>query len=146
MEKTIIGALETIYLPSLSLAITARIDTGATTSSLHVDDYEIIQQEGKQWVRFSYHSLGQSSLGQNNHTVHEHCFPLLRIKKVISSNGKAEQRPVIETDIQLANQRWKIKLTLTNREQMKYPMLLGRQAMGNKFLINPAMTFLAKTC
>lgn len=132
--KDTVGALEKISLPELDLQqITARVDTGATTSCLHVDNYDIFSKKGKEWVEFSFK--------KRNKTIN-HVMPLIKSKKVISSNGKSEVRPVIETTIQLGIMTWTIKLTLTNRHRMRYRMLLGRQALGKKFVVDPAKKFL----
>lgn len=134
MKKITIGSLETVSFPLLDIEAIARVDTGATTSSLHVDEYEITDTVAGKQVRFTYQLNGENTI--------YHSLPLLQVKKVISSNGTAEYRPVVETDMTLGEKTWHVKLTLTNRERMRYPMLLGRQAMGKKFLIDPSVKFL----
>lgn len=134
MKDIIIGALEHVTLPELNLHnIVVRVDTGAKTSSLHVESLSVIQKDDKAWATFTL---------EKGKDAQEFSFPAYGIRKVKSSNGEIEQRPVIKTIIKLEKKSWTIQLTLTNREKMRYPMLLGRQAMGSKFLVNPAKDFL----
>lgn len=134
MKKKIIGARESIGFPDLGLdAVIARVDTGAKTSSLHVERLQIETVDSKNWVLFSVESADG---------LLSHRLPVVSMRKVVSSNGMAEKRPTIKTRIQLGGKLWSIRLTLTNREQMSHPMLLGRQAMGRKFLVDPAQDFL----
>lgn len=134
MKDITIGALEHVSLPDLELHhIVVRVDTGAKTSSLHVENLRLHEKGGTIWATFTLEKGGNAP---------QFSLPTHSVRKVISSNGEAEQRPVIKTLIHMAEKQWIIQLTLTNREKMRYPMLLGRQAMGSKFLVNPAKTFL----
>lgn len=138
MKDVIIGALEHVSLPELNLHnIVVRVDTGAKTSSLHVESLSLHEKKGETqdetWVTFTL---------EKGEDAPEFSMPAHSVRKVKSSNGETEQRPVIKTPIQLGEKHWTIQLTLTNREKMLYPMLLGRQAMGSKFLVNPAKEFL----
>ncbi|WP_448564344.1 ATP-dependent zinc protease family protein [Thalassotalea ganghwensis] len=138
-KKTIIGKLESIALPELGIEdMQIRVDTGAKTSSLHVDNITKITQKGKPWVSFDIHP--------DVHNVHKivHCqSPITDIRKIKSSNGKSEQRYVITTDARLGDNEWNIEITLTDRSDMSYLMLLGREAMGKRFLVDPSKVFLA---
>lgn len=132
--KDIIGALEYVCLLDLNMSkIIARVDTGATTSSLHVESLILHDKDEKAYVTFTLEK------GTN---ATKYFLPVHKLRKVRSSNGDAEKRPVIKTNIQLGERLWEIQLSLTNREKMRYPMLLGREAMGSKFLVNPAKNFL----
>ncbi|MEH6557924.1 MAG: ATP-dependent zinc protease [Oceanicoccus sp.] len=140
-NKIIIGNIENCNLPDLGIFnLQTRIDTGAKTSSLHVDNLSRYQHSGKPWVTFDIHP--------NIHSVDEvvECSsPLQDIRRIKSSNGVSEERYVIDTTFQLGNVSWLIELTLTNRSDMSYLMLFGRQGMGDKVLIDPSATFLVTT-
>ncbi len=137
-EKFIVGSIERCNLPELNITdMNVRIDTGAKTSSLHVDHLREFKKNGKPWVAFDIHP--------HVHNVSEiqHCeAPLYDIRKVKSSNGTSQQRYVIRTKFQLSNHCWSIKVTLTDRSDMNYLMLLGRQGMGSRMLVDPSETFL----
>lgn len=137
-NKTIVGRLETIALPDLAIdELEVRIDTGAKTSSLHVDNIKKYVHQGKPYVRFDIHP----EIHNVNRLVQ--CSAALSdIRKIKSSNGEAEQRYVIKTPMKLGNDTWMIEITLTDRSDMNYLMLLGREAMGDKILVDPSKVFL----
>jgi len=137
-NKMVIGNLENCDLPGLGIFdLQVRIDTGAKTSSLHVDNLSRYQKSGKPWVKFVIHS--------NIHNVEdvvECTAPLHDVRRIKSSNGASEERYVIKTAVHLGNKSWSIEITLTDRSDMSYLMLLGREAMKDKVLIDPSATFL----
>jgi hypothetical protein len=139
-NKQLVGALEQCNLPQLQLnKIETRVDTGATTSSLHVDNIvEFKKGMGKErWVRFDIHP--------DTHDVNQVVQREAKVKsvrKVKSSNASQQRRLVIETDILIAGMRWSIELTLTDRSEMKYLMLLGREAMSGRLIVDPEHEFL----
>ncbi len=137
-NKTIVGRLESIALPDLAIdELEVRIDTGAKTSSLHVDNIKKYVHQGKPYVRFDIHP----EIHNVNRLVQ--CSAALSdIRKIKSSNGEAEQRYVIKTPMKLGNETWMIEITLTDRSDMNYLMLLGREAMGDKILVDPSKVFL----
>lgn len=67
--------------------------------------------------------------------------PISDIRKIKSSNGTAEQRYVIETPVTLGSESWSIEITLTDRSDMSYLMLFGREAIGKRFLVDPSKVF-----
>jgi len=140
-DKIVIGALECCNLPQLGLLnVQMRVDSGAATSSLHVDNLEEFLHEGKRWVRFE--------IRPDVHTVDRVVTASARLsgKKVVkSSSADVETRAVIRTTICLAGKQWKIKLTLTDRSSMSNVMLLGREAMKGRVLIDPGQEFLLST-
>ncbi|MBB1274643.1 ATP-dependent zinc protease [Psychromonas sp. SR45-3] len=140
-EKTIIGRLESIALPELGIDdMQVRVDTGAKTSSLHVDNIVKYMQNGKPWVKFDIHP--------DIHNVEKliSCKAVISdIRKIKSSNGTAEQRYVIETPMTLGKETWPIEITLTDRTDMNYLMLFGREAIGKRLLVDPSKVFLATT-
>ena len=137
-QKIIIGRLESIKLPGLAIEdLQVRVDTGAKTSSLHVDNLVKVIKNGKPWAKFDIHP--------DVHNVDKivNCSaPLCDIRKIKSSNGTAEQRYVIQTTAILGEEEWPIEITLTNRADMNYLMLLGREALGKRFLVDPSKVFL----
>lgn len=136
---TIIGWREWVSLETLGIEqIKAKIDTGARTSSLHAYDIQEFTRGNRKFVRFSVHPQQRS---QKNAVSCE--TRLLEKRKVKDSGGKVTLRPVIVTQIKLGDKVWDIELTLTNRNEMGFRMLLGRQAIKKNFLINPGKSFLA---
>ncbi len=137
-QKLIIGNAEAICLPELGIShLEARIDTGAQTSSLHVDNLECFEKDGRAYVEFDLHP-DVYHLEQ----VVRCTAPLKANRKVKSSNGTFEHRCVIKTMLRLGDLQWPIDITLTNRESMTYMMLLGRQAMADKVLVDPSQSHL----
>ena len=138
-SKTIIGRLESIALPELAIEnLEVRVDTGAKTSSLHVDNITKIIKNGQPSVTFDLHPDAHA-VG----TVVRCSAPISDSRKIKSSNGTSEQRYVIETPIVLGNDTWTIEITLTDRPDMSYLMLFGREAIGDKFLVDPSKVFVS---
>ena len=137
-QKAIIGRLETITLPELAITdLQVRVDTGAKTSSLHVDNITKIKKKGKIMVKFDLHPDVH-----NVENVVTCEAPLHDIRKIKSSNGTSEQRYVIATPVQLGSENWTIEITLTDRSDMNYLMLFGREAIGERFLVDPSKVFI----
>jgi hypothetical protein len=135
--KIIIGRLETIALPDLAISgLQVRVDTGAKTSSLHVDNITKVVKKGKPYVTFDIHPDVHNVNSIVNCTA-----PVSDIRKVKSSNGTTEQRYVIETTVVLGEETWPIEITLTDRSDMSYLMLFGREAIGKRFLVDPSKVF-----
>ncbi len=137
-EVSTIGWREWVLLPDLGLPeIKAKIDTGARTSCLHAFSVEPFIKDGKQWVRFGIHPH------QDDTETEVFCEAEVIDKRMISdSGGHKEERYVIATEVELANQRWPIEITLTNRDTMLFRMLLGRTAMANRIIVDPGKSFL----
>ena len=137
-DKNMIGWREWLSLPKLGIeSVKAKIDTGARTSSLHANDIKFYTRSGCEYVKFSVHPL------QKNDTyVIETSAKLLERRNIKDSGGKVTLRPVIETTLQLGHLAWVIELTLINRDEMGFRMLLGRHALKDQFLINPSKSFL----
>ena len=138
MNKKTIGRLESITLPELGIDnLEVRVDTGAKTSSLHVDNIKKSVVEGIHQVTFDIHPDAH-----NVDRIVTCTAPISDIRKIKSSNGTSEERYVIETTIVLGVESWAIEITLTDRSDMSYLMLFGREAIGTKFLIDPSKVFL----
>lgn len=137
-EKIIIGRLETIDLPDLSLfSLDAKIDTGAYTSSLHCHKIVTYSKEGDLWVRF--HVLDPE---HPEYKKKQYESLVLNSKNVKSSNGTIEHRVIINQKAKFCGKERKIELSLTDRSSMKYPVLIGRKFLSDKYLIDISKTFL----
>ena len=132
-----LGWREWVSLPELGLsAIKAKIDTGARTSALHAFQLERYRHDGAARVRFHMHPLQYDT-----ETVIV-CDALLKDERpVTDSGGHTELRYVIETTVNIGSFSGPIEFTLTNRDSMRFRMLIGRQAMKNVFLVNPARSY-----
>lgn len=136
--KIVIGAIEVCNLPELSITdLHTRVDTGAKTSSLHVDNIQRLKKDGRTWVVFDIHPDIY-----NVDTVVPCEAPLFDVRRIKSSNGKSEERYVIKTLLDLGGQQWPIEITLTDRSDMSYLMLLGREGMGDRVLVDPSQNFM----
>ncbi|MHC5352721.1 30S ribosomal protein S6--L-glutamate ligase [Myroides sp. LJL115] len=138
VNKVIVGSEEWCSFSTLKIpAIKARVDSGAKTSALHALNITPFEKNGEPWVKFNVNPL------QNNGKTLIHCEAKVIDKRIIkSSSGSKESRFVIATNIELADMSWEIELTLTNRDSMGYRMLLGREAMIGKLLVDPEQHFL----
>lgn len=133
-----VGWREWCALPEIGLPrIKAKVDTGARTSCLHAFSVEPYEKDGQQWVRFGIHPH------QGDTETEVFCDARVFDQRMVSdSGGHTEERYVISTNVILADQQWPIELTLTNRDTMKFRMLLGRTAMEHKIMVNPSESYL----
>lgn len=137
-ELPVIGWREWVSLPDLGIdKIKAKVDTGARSSSLHAFDIEMFQKDGADWVRFKVHPVQRKDIA-----LVELESPVLDTRSVRSSSGKAAVRPVIVTNVALLGVTWPVELTLANRHQMGFRMLLGRQAFRRRFLVDAGKSYL----
>lgn len=133
----IVGWREWVEMPDYSsVQIKAKIDTGARTSALHAHGLELISDGDQVMARFEI-LPNQGRTDQS--TIVE--APVLEERLVRSSNGVDELRPVIQTDLTLGIDTWKIEVTLSDRELMGFRMLIGRSALRNRFLVDPNRSF-----
>jgi len=134
----IIGWREFAGLPQLQIErIKVKIDTGARSSALHAFNIQERSQDGRQIISFQVHPRQKDSK-----TIITTEAELLEYRQIRNSGGKAQLRPVIKTNIQVGAEIWSIELSLTNRDVMGFRMLLGRQGVRNKFLVDPGRSFL----
>lgn len=137
-QLPIIGWREHLALPDLGIKqVKVKIDTGARSSALHAFDVETFYSLGKQMVRFKVHPYQRDT--QRTVTA---IAELVEQREVRNSGGHAQLRPVIQTTVELNSARWLIELTLTNRDVMGFRMLLGRQAVRKRFLVDAGRSFL----
>lgn len=135
----VIGWREWVGMPDLGVdAIKAKIDTGARSSALHAFNVKRFLRGNKRMVRFEIHPLQR---GKQDVVLAE--AELVDEKRIRSSNGQEELRPVVCLTIRILDREWDIEVTLTNRDEMGFRMLLGRQALRGRFLIDPGKSFQA---
>ena len=136
-KKLKVGWKECCALPELRISeIHAKIDTGAKTSALHVEDLEEFQKEGGLWVRFHVYPR------QYDKAERAWCeAPVIDQRWVRNSGGQREYRYVIYTKIKMGKRSWKIELTLTNRELLNFRMLLGRECLAKRCVIDTSKRY-----
>ena len=136
-SQMIIGWREWCSLNELGLpAIAAKIDTGATTSSLHAFRLDFFNKGDEEWVRFFVHPI------QKRKQPEVECQARVVDKRaVLSSNGIAEDRPVISTPIQIGPLSFNTEITLTNRDEMGYRMLIGRKTLAPRFIVDSSLSW-----
>ncbi len=136
--KIVIGRLEKIHLPDLTkFSLDAKVDTGAYTSSLHCHNIELFDKEGAQWVRFNVLDPGHPEYEDKPFES-----PVYKVKKVRSSNGYVEERVVIKQKAEFAGKKRIIQLSLTNRSEMKFSVLIGRRFLSGRFVVDVSNKFL----
>ena len=138
INKIRLGWREWIALPDLNLpAIKAKIDTGAKTSALHAFHIERYQKESIDMLKFLIHPI------QKNAGFQVECHAvILDRREVVDSGGHREMRYVIESLISIGDKSWPIELSLTNRDTMRFRMLLGRRAMEYSAIVEPGASYL----
>lgn len=136
-DRRIVGWREWVSLPALGIdAIKAKLDTGAKTSALHAWDQERHDVDGRPWVRFRAHPF------EHDDDSAVHCAaPLTDCRWVTNSGGNRERRYVITTIIGIGGASWDIELTLTSRDEMGFRMLIGREAMRGRLVVDPTQSF-----
>lgn len=133
-----LGWREWVAFPELDIPrIKAKVDTGARTSALHAFWTEDFERDGENWVRFGVHPQ-QKDLGE----VVECEAPVLDRRIVRDSGGHEEMRYVIETTLSIGGSAQRVEVTLTDRDSMKFRVLVGRTAMRGRYLVDPGRSFL----
>ena len=128
MTKKVVGRIDKINFPQIQLKhVDVKIDTGAYTSAIHCS--KIVEQDGK--LICTFESKGHSNFKSENIIFNNYTHT-----DVKSSNGFKENRYKIKTDIIFFGKTYKINLTLSTRDDMKFPVLIGRQFLSKKFLVD----------
>ena len=129
-EKLLIGRREKIDFPELKLSgIIAKVDTGAYTTALHCD--KIVEKNGVLY----FTPLGPLD---NGYTGEQHSVTIYDQKEIRNSFGEVEKRYIIKTTIKIGRKRIKALISLTNRGKMRYPVLIGRKLLKNRFIVDVA--------
>ena len=135
--KRVVGWKENAALPDLNVKnVIAKIDTGANLASIDAADIKIVSRDKVKYVKFK--------VMKRNNTVRKTSAPHEGYKRIKSSNGDVERRPYIKTTLLMDGITKKIELTLTDRGPMEYTMLIGRKALGRRWVVNPSISFSTK--
>jgi hypothetical protein len=136
--EAVIGWREWVELPELGIvSIKAKVDTGARTSSLHAYDLEVHGRKGRERVSFSVHPEQRNS----EYEIRAEA-PLVEWRRVRPSTGRPELRPVVRTRVVILDQSHDVELTLTRRDAMGFRMLLGREALRGRLVVDPGRSYL----
>lgn len=139
-DLKVIGSEEWCVFEDLGIpAIKARIDSGAKTSSIQAANAKVFERGGQEYVKFEVYPI------QENRSINIECEARLVDRRTVkSSSGIAEQRFVIKTPVTIGQDTFDIELTLANRDTMEFRMLLGREALNHRYVVNSAETYLQK--
>ena len=131
-----LGWRERLALPSLGIPVLkAKLDTGARSSSLHVEWLEVDERADGTWLHFQVRTTRKGG-------VSEPCTArAIGRRTVTDSGGHSTTRWFIHTDIELAGQRFTVEVNLTDRRHMLFPLLLGRTALDGRFRVDPSMSY-----
>ncbi|WP_413284160.1 RimK/LysX family protein [Vibrio sp. MA40-2] len=150
-KPLILGAIEKIQVANMERFYLARIDTGSATSSLHANNIEHFEREGKKWVRFDLndpdsadHTSPQDTSSEP-HTVEKHTIeaPIVRFANIrLLASESIEKRAVVELWVKIGSIHEKAQFTLANRDQMSQPILLGREFIRDIALVDVSKKFL----
>ncbi|MFO1088326.1 MAG: RimK/LysX family protein [Hyphomicrobiales bacterium] len=134
------GWREMVTLPELGIGpLSAKADTGALSAALHAENVTIVSRSGARYVAFDAY------VDEDRAHARRCELPVHGVKRVRSSSGKVEERWTVETDVELAGERWKVLLTLTDRADMVAPLLLGRATLRGRYLVHPGKSYLLTT-
>ncbi|MDO5633402.1 MAG: ATP-dependent zinc protease [Micrococcus sp.] len=137
-SPTLVGWREWVSLPGSGVDwLKAKIDTGARTSALHAFDVQQFRRDDAPWVRFQVHPWQTSA---KDAKIVE--LPVKDTRVIRSSNGSAQPRLVVAMPLSLAGRQIEAEVTLTDRDEMGFRMLIGREALGQGFLVDPAASYL----
>lgn len=133
-EKKIIGRKDFADFPELGIQnIAIKIDTGAYTSSIHCHDIKELEINGIKHIQFQLLDPSHDLYNNKHYTTSNYT-----LKNIKSSTGHSEKRFIIKTIIQLFNNKYPIQLSLSERGEMKYPVLIGRKLLSGKFIVDPS--------
>ena len=135
-ELPVVGWRELVHLPELGLhAVPAKIDTGARTSSLHGTVLEEFERDGERYVRFAV-DFAQQHVRQVCEAVH------VDIRGITSSNGETQRRYVIKTPLKIGGVEFRAEISLADRRDMRFPMLIGRSSLRRRCVVDSGYSWL----
>ncbi|KWV96221.1 MULTISPECIES: RimK/LysX family protein [unclassified Erythrobacter] len=135
-DLPVVGWRELVHLPELGLHdVPAKIDTGARTSSLHGTVIEEFERDGEQFVRFAV-DFEQQHVRQVCEAVH------VDIRGITSSNGETQRRYVIKTPLRIGDVEFRAEISLADRRDMRFPMLIGRSSLRRRFVVDSGYSWL----
>lgn len=144
-EKMSLGRVEWLWVELLNGHVKARIDTGAKTSSLHASDLQFFERDGENWVRFRIdaHKKIAGLIPSSVDKTYER--PVITMKKVKQASADAiDTRPVIKLRVKVGSFEEDVEFNLTDRRNMLYPALLGRNFLKDVALVDVSKTFVQK--
>ena len=136
-SKMVVGGLEEVWLSDLDFAITARIDTGANTSSLDARNIELFERDGKRWVRFE---ILNSRTGEPVMMKRRHRRTVGIIQ---SGSAEAKRRPVVRMAIVIGNVSQEAEFTLSDRSHSNYQALIGRSILKDVMVVDVSKKYIA---
>ena len=129
--NNVIGAIEPVYFPPMKSAFPARIDTGATTSALDVQNLKVFERDGKKWVSFT---LINRATGES-HDFEKPRRKRIRVKRIIED----EHRPMVEMDVKMGGKKFKADFTVTERTDFDYQALIGRNILSGRAIVDVSL-------
>jgi len=140
-EPMLAGWREWVALPSFGIdSIEAKLDTGAHTSALHAKSVRRYTEGGAPWILLEIQTSKQN---RDSMVLVE--TPIKDTRMVTDSGGHSETRIVVESELQIGMSKWWIEVTITNRDSLRYLMLIGRSAMEGRLWVDPAKKFLVSS-
>lgn len=137
VPRPAVGWRELVDLPGIGLTgIPAKIDTGARTSSLHARVLDQIERDGHTFVRFAVDWDGVEHIGE---------AVQVDLRGITSSNGETQRRYVIKTPLRIGTEEFRAELSLADRSDMQFPMLIGRTALRRRFVVDSGHSWLQTT-
>lgn len=135
---TVAGWREWVALPDLDVPwVKAKLDTGARSSSIHAFDVEEAERDGAPWVSFAIHPWQRSESDEVRVEL-----PVVDRRAIRSSTGHEEERLLVRTRITVVGHELDAELTLANRDEMGFRMLVGREALRGTILVDPGRSYL----
>lgn len=136
-QKEIIGRLEYVAIPDFNLTnVEAKIDTGAYNGAIHVSLVNEFEKDGKRWIRFVILDNAHPEFSDQVYETDEFIE-----RRVRSSNGELQHRYAVTVTLVLKGKQIKTTLGLSNRKDLRYPILIGRKIIKKHFIVDPSKTF-----
>lgn len=139
--RDVVGWVEFVTLEQHGIVAKAKLDSGAMTSSLHAEDIEYFQKDGRQWVRFAFDKKarppkhGMPGVPRQKKIIEA---PVKRMVKIKQHTVDFVERPAVDLEINIGGKRYPVEFTLTNRDAFIYPVLLGRRFLQTALIVDPA--------
>jgi hypothetical protein len=134
--RQVVGWIEHVLVYPGAVRVAAKVDTGAQTSSVDCHCITPIERNGKKYVSFTVHGVSGK--------IEQFEKPVVRVARIKQHNGESQQRYVVRLGICLGTTYREREVTLTDRENFRYPILVGRNFLGHEFLVDPSDKYLAE--
>lgn len=135
--KMLVGSVEQVELIGVGVVVDARIDSGAAISSINAQDQNVFERDGERWMRFSLLDPATSELI----TLEK---PIQRYKKIKQLGGKAQKRAVVRLPLRLGRETLSVDVTLSNRQGYNYQVLIGRNVLRDRALVDVSQKYMLK--